>query len=425
MESQTSYISRLAEAHFVTVGTLIGKELAPALRKHYLINSSNNGGSRFYDCGFELNGFGTLADDFAKGITELTGCSATKDLTLVNLYDLLPARGVLRHSKAWCSMCLEEWRKSNKDIYEPLLWSFKEANICRRHGVTLKTQCPFCAKEIPVLSRTSRNGFCSFCGCWLGCTDSQEDEKITQEQVLWEHFLAENIESLLEIRDNPSRILSYKQIHSVLKSLIDKAGGTTSFSHNFDIPKTTVRDWYEGRYRPSLKALLQIFYGVGIKLEEFLEDNQLTIGSVLPSDNYYALLEKRMKAKTTKRNFDWQRIEVILQDVIDCEEIPTPSVNQVARNLECDKRLLYNHFPGLCKEISAKHASYVQMRKSKRIEEDCKKIAETTVTLYNSGIYPSRRKVETFLSSILLREKAYQMAWKDALANLGLLELAK
>lgn len=73
LESQTSYISRLAEAHGVTVGTLIGKELARMVEKEYLVKSAENGGSRFYDFGIELNGLGKQADDFAKVLSKLTG----------------------------------------------------------------------------------------------------------------------------------------------------------------------------------------------------------------------------------------------------------------------------------------------------------------------------------------------------------------
>jgi hypothetical protein len=83
VESQTSYISRLADAHCVSVGTLVGKELAPRLCKDYLIKSSKNGGSRFYEFAVELNGFGKQAEDFANVLSEMTGITSVTERTFL------------------------------------------------------------------------------------------------------------------------------------------------------------------------------------------------------------------------------------------------------------------------------------------------------------------------------------------------------
>ncbi len=64
IESQTSYISRLAEAHLVSVGSLLGKVVAPVIGKEYL-----NHGSRFYDHAIELNALGNQAEEFSKAIS--------------------------------------------------------------------------------------------------------------------------------------------------------------------------------------------------------------------------------------------------------------------------------------------------------------------------------------------------------------------
>ncbi|MEK5441206.1 hypothetical protein [Fredinandcohnia sp. FSL W7-1320] len=44
IESLTSYIIRLSEAHNVTPGILIGKEITPLLNKHYLNETVVRGG---------------------------------------------------------------------------------------------------------------------------------------------------------------------------------------------------------------------------------------------------------------------------------------------------------------------------------------------------------------------------------------------
>ena len=159
IESLTSYLARLAEAHSVTVGTLVGEVIAEELRKVYLLRSSKHGGSRFYEQASGLNGSGKQATDLSSALFRLTGCDVSS-LTLQSWRDILPAIKLLRNKKAWCPICLENWRDNHQTIYEPLIWYFKLSNVCNLHNIVLNTRCPLCESEIPVLSRKSRNGYC-------------------------------------------------------------------------------------------------------------------------------------------------------------------------------------------------------------------------------------------------------------------------
>ncbi|PEA52838.1 hypothetical protein CON64_21960 [Bacillus pseudomycoides] len=49
VESLTSYLIRLSEAHQVYPSSLISYVIAPILGKEFLINSATRGGNRFYD----------------------------------------------------------------------------------------------------------------------------------------------------------------------------------------------------------------------------------------------------------------------------------------------------------------------------------------------------------------------------------------
>lgn len=153
-----------------------------------------------------------------------------RDLTFIPWRDILPIKNLFRKSKVWCPICFENSKNCRQPIYEPLIRNFKAVNICGIHSVRLETQCPNCNREVPFLSRKTRNGFC---------------------------------------------------------------------------------------------------------------------------------------------------------------------LNIIAEN----------------------YASYQRMMKQKRIDEGCRKISEAVIKLYNSGVYPSRRKAGGFLlpQNILLREKAYQTVWKEAL----------
>lgn len=415
IESQTSYIARLAEAHSVTVGTLIGKEFAPTLGKRYLIKNAQEGGSRFYAAGFELNGFGKAAEDCSKALQTLTGQSELRNLTLLLWNKLFSPRGVLRDHKAWCSACFDEWEKSGQEIYEPLLWNFREAKICPSHGIRLQTRCPNCSSEIPVLSRKLRNGYCSFCGSWLGNYISSTNEVL---HTPWESFVMTNLGDLIIAQQIFPQQVSYDHIHAFIKLVVDQTGGKSSFSRVFGFPKTTVRVWYDGKHRPNLESLLRICWGTESQVKDIL------YGQVLQKVTIKAEVEidARIKAypRKKKRTFNYGKVELALKMVILNDQIQPISISELARRLKYDKRLLYRYFPNLCKEISRNYRTYLERCKRERIDKACCKVKEVTIDLYNQGVYPSRRRVESYLQTEILREKSLQRAWRDTLESLGL-----
>ncbi|KUO76692.1 MAG: hypothetical protein APF81_11515 [Desulfosporosinus sp. BRH_c37] len=410
IESQTSYISRLSEIHSVTVGSLIGKELASVLAKKYILKSSMEGGSRFFDTASELNGFGKVAEDCAKGLEILTGGTDLKGLTLVSWNHMIPPRGVLREKKAWCPECLENWKENNQDIYEPLLWSFKAVTFCLEHGTSLQNRCPNCFKEIPILTRKTRNGFCSYCGCWLGHSKISIDGVANTQPTSWEYFVVTNVMELLVI--GQVSLLHCEEIHAFIKSLVDSNGGKGAFSRAVGIPKTTVRAWYDGNNKPRFDTLLIICFGVKQQLKDIVTGFRGT-GNCLAVGSELMFTPKPVKRR---RPFDQDRTESVLKEIIDGKVNPPPSVREVAKSLQCDKRLLYKHCSKLCKAVSEKHISYVQECRSKRINEACLKVKDVTEDLLNQGVYPSRRRVEKILGSkLIMREKPVQTTWHDSL----------
>lgn len=137
VESLTSYISRLAEAHHLCVSTLVEKVLAPLLDKNYLIKGK---GSRFYDYSIEINAFGTQVTNFTQTQSALTGMDCLHKLSLLPLRDVFPSWNVLTKTKRWCPIRLDEWMRNDSVVYEPLLWNFRST-------------CPSCAKALQPLRK--------------------------------------------------------------------------------------------------------------------------------------------------------------------------------------------------------------------------------------------------------------------------------
>ncbi len=400
----------------VSVGSLIGKEVAPILGKDYI-----NKGSRFYDYAIELNSLGNRAKEFSEILSVLTGADRIIDLTLVSLRNLLPSRGLLTTTKKWCPLCLENWKKSNQIIYEPLIWYFKQVNLCKIHECRLKTECPQCSKPVLVLTRTSRNGYCSNCGSWLGNDIKKTSDIINFQENLWENYVVNNIGNLLKTSE---AVDSYSSDNIILfiKTILEKIGGISAFSRYFNIPKSTASTWISGEHRPSLYSLLKICYKLDIDIMDAFKANQKKI-YLIPNDELQikdtTQRNNDMRKKRNQRNICWVYIEKILINIISNKEKNAPSLREASRNLNCDARLLYNHFPELCKKISENYNLSIQFNKQRKHEENCKKVLEATAILHKKGIYPTKRKVENILpSNISLRRKVYYEAWKDSLRKL-------
>lgn len=405
VESLTSYLARLAKEHSVTVGILVGKVIAPELGKDYLLESCRSGGSRFYEQGAGLNGLGKQADDLSTALFKLTGCDVSI-LTLQSWRDIFPATGLLRKYKAWCPLCLEEWKKNHEAIFEPLIWNFKQINVCGNHGVSLNTRCPLCGLEIPILSRKVMNGYCSFCGCWLG--SSTTCHAASQKQSTWDLFALSNISYLL--KDEMIARIPANSIKDFIGKLINETGGLTAFSQCFSIPKSTVSEWHNGLHKPSLYMILKLCYSLGINISSVINSSEQPYSSSIKNDT----LVMSSKSKMHRRKIDWNAVESILKIILDNSASYTPSLRQVARELNIDKRLLYYHFPLWCKEISKNYTSQIKLMKNKRLENGCEKIREAIILASCAGENPSRRNIEKVLpTSVILREETFKDYWKD------------
>ncbi len=403
VESLTSYLSRLAEAHCVTVGTLISQAIAEELRKNYIIASSQKRGSRLYENAFTLNGMGSLTEEFIRAITNLTGRDVSF-LTLQSWRNMCPDRNILRTTKAWCPNCLEDWKRKRLPIYEPLVWCFKDVELCKIHNALLITDCPSCDSRIPLLNRTSRNGFCSHCNRWLGSADVL-DMDMESDHMSWGHFVISNIEDIL--KKQPYLNITTNSIKDFIVELINQAGGIIGFANYFGIAKSMVSEWYKELHRPSFTMLLKVCYSVNINLLSAIS-NELSIHFIDKP------VFSSSKQKTVRRKIDWEKVREVLVDKLNNGENASPSVKAVAQAMNIDRRLLYSHFPDLCNELSSNYSSRIQMMKDKRIEEGLEEIRKVIINAKNIGAPLNRGSIEKLLPpTVSLREKPFLDLWKS------------
>jgi len=399
VESLTSYLARLSEVHFVTVGTLINQVIA---RELGIFEDCRHIGSKLYRHWAALNRAGKQTDYFCSALLKLTGRDVIP-LTLKSWGDVIPSTNLLRNHKAWCPLCLEGWKNNRLPVYEPLIWSFKVIEICGIHNAYLDTQCPLCNLKIPVISSKSRAGYCSYCGCWLGSQTARHPDTLVDSS--WNNFVLSNIGDL--IREGASLPKSY--FTDFIKMLIDVAGGLNAFSKYFNIAKSSLSEWLNGLHRPSLYMILKICFALRVDI--------LSANNSRGFELHNKFEKISPKYETKRRKIDWAYVETVLTTILD--SIAHPSVREVAKELNIDQRLLYYHFPSLCKEISKKHAVHIKLRKNVRLKKGYEEVRKAVMHAQSAGVFPSRSTVEQLLPSPeILRERPFYELWKELINNI-------
>jgi hypothetical protein len=261
VESLTSYLTRLAQAHTVSLRTLIKREVFPLL-------AENPKG-----CDLEkmhsLNGMGHVKQ--VAVLEKLTRRTDLRGLTLLPLQSLISGCEILRSHRAWCPRCFEEWRSNSMPLYECLLWVLQPVMVCPTHRILLQQQCASCQKRSSVLSAYARPGFCQYCRHWLG-TDLPapaiaNPEEATPDQ-LW---VATTVAKLLTLDVKQHENTSAHLLSNLQRALPELAGGNQRLLGR--VMKTGIdvlRRWFDGEGLPTLLVALRISQNLTLPLDRLL-----------------------------------------------------------------------------------------------------------------------------------------------------------
>ncbi len=459
VESFTCIIARLAKAHCVTAGALIGWIIAPHLNKRYMLNvTSCSGGSilggHIRGLIKTLNGKGAAASEWVQAYEDLTFSKGIRFLTLLPWAQVLSERYLLRSFRAWCPACFEEWRLLKREIFEPLLWLLNIVEICVNHRLRLRSRCPWCnSNDLPLLASNTQPGYCSKCKKWLGIASNliaSADQELSQEELNWQSFVTASIGEVIaagpSITTQPTREKVRESVSACVNRYVK--GNVTEFARFIQVSPSTVSNWYRGENVLQLDMLLQLCHRLGLSTLEFLKgniinsnysklpDNQPSLPSVLqvlkrPTiSEMVFILKSILKGKevlsledTAKRyghsrrnlrkNYPdlchaisarylnqrvnyWNGIRLTMQVAIS--EYPPPSVISFAARTGQSKSNLYKRFGSLCYEMAARHLEYrkdCSMKAQKQLVEEVRGVAQK---LYADGIQPTQEKVSKLLS---------------------------
>ena len=136
-----------------------------------------------------------MTRSLVEALEQLTLRQDLRYLSCLTYKEVIKKRGLFRQHKAWCPQCFEQWEQEKKPIYEPLLWSFKDANYCLHHNCQLSDRCPYCNSTQKAIANNSRLGYCDKCQQWLG--KKRHTNSLSSENVRENYLIAKGIGELI------------------------------------------------------------------------------------------------------------------------------------------------------------------------------------------------------------------------------------
>jgi transcriptional regulator with XRE-family HTH domain len=414
VESATSYLSRVANAHTVSTWMLLKHEIAPRLFGPDAV-IRNRLSELTATMGAACNGENATASKLVSILQTLTGRDDLGRTTMGFCRGFVASRFLVRVEQAWCSACLNEWKKEGREVYLPLLWHVLAVRVCPRHGTKLNTKCHTCRRSFHPLAH-SRPGFCHRCGEWLG-TGSEE---VGHPESVAHKSIAQAISDLLrdgpEMLDKLEKSVFPKNIEFILNHFFK--GNIQALARYLGINRSSVIAWKKGSQLPSLLLLADVSDRFKISaaslLSRALAAEEITFQPELP-------IAPKRKEFLSPPKIDLEQMRRVLEEAIANDSLPRPSLNQLAKRLGCRLTTLGRRFPELAQVVKDRHQKFCAIRKEVRAKLFRSLVRTTVINIHKSGDYPSQWRVREALPQFVdMREPAAYDAWKQTLAELQL-----
>ncbi len=419
VESFSSYVTRLAEAHVVSVWRLIRHVLSPdrpirvpRCDKRYA---------------YPANGLGKDSEIFLQRFEAATGRSDLRLLTLSVLHAAVSQPNIFRTTETWCPACLEQWRTTEAPVYSPLLWAIRTVTVCPIHASPLLGCCPHCHSQFVSLRVRARSGYCAICSRWLGTygLPSPKDSVDEQQYNLWAaasvgQILAampdlEPSELHVELIANLERCLRQSEGATKRGLSILAGGGPCAFGA-----------WISGRSKPTLDHLCRLSFELRIPL--------IMLFKGVPAEwRGPEHVPQRIRSGRHGGRAK-SAVDEIRRRLAAClTEDPPPTVAEVARRLNFRRaQTLWSREPHLCRQIAARHrdspaishvAEHLYKRSERRrlesalrrhlARKDPLSLNETASVLGYKGSSSIRSRFPEICSAIITKRKQQSLQKKE------------
>jgi hypothetical protein len=424
VESMTSYVVRLAEAHHILTSRLVVQEMMPNF-KPKLCEKGLAPMSGFWQRSGSLNGIATWPADWVRLLQGLTGRNDLRYLTMLPWAAVLASPLLLRATRAWCPDCYAGWHAMGQPVYDPLLWALRVITMCPTHQKPLQTCCPYpdCGRSMLPLSPPARTGHCAHCGRWLGIADlkvPQDHLLLTESELRWQEWAALIVGELLMSAPRLGSFPTQDTLATNVPKYFQELGiSQKRFEHEVGISLSGFQHPHHKQQTCTLPKLLCICARLGISLLALLDSEPAN------ADRRFERIPDvcNLPRITPARKIDWDAVHSALKVALASQSASPSSMRQIAQQLGHMQSHLIRRFPDLCHAISARYRESQSAKREAREQRLAKEIREASLQLQSQGIFPSRWHVQRLLGyPLLMRDVQVRDIWREVVSDLGLLK---
>jgi DNA-binding Lrp family transcriptional regulator len=359
VESLSGYIARLADAHSISVGNLVGRELS-VLASSPLVHPSREQSASdshgFCARSYAINGMGEASKRWVEAVEAGTMRADLRFLTLLPFENAFWSHALFRYCRVWCPACYEDSRAGGRIVHEPLLWAFKLATFCPQHRQPLEKVCPHCFRPQKPLSVFLRPGYCSKCHKWLGhsrpdvlrpaCDPSGTDAALWYAEQIGELLGAAPRLDSFPLRE--SLTVNFRACVTVVAE-----GHKRAFASAAKISADTVNSLMAQTCWPTIPTLLRISYHLKIPVMTFLRVESTSAVS------HWQEAQGRIQKDRLPSARASENIQAALERATS--EQPPPRLSDVARRLNYIKLdRLYRVDRKLCRQIASNYQNSIR-----------------------------------------------------------------
>jgi hypothetical protein len=418
VQSMSSYVDRLAFEHSVFIFVLLVEQVFPLLNE----NPQETAESRskltanwFQNFSITINSLNKQTVLWSDIFTQLTQARDLKYLSLQSWHEVIPYRALLKDHFEWCPLCYSEMMEEREPIYNPLLWHVRSADFCIKHKRLLEDSCPYCSKRFMAISPKGCNGYCPYCSQWLGIPKAySDDNRFSSNPSIYSDWVGDLLSIAPKLKKPPKREIIARTVKTYIQEFFD--GNGALFARLLGLNHRTVYEWRDSTQIPQLNSLLRLCEKIGTTPLEFLTGQTLNNISSLPQP----IIEDipRKSSTTSYRHFDKEAIGQQLENVLNSDQTPPPSMSQVANSLNYDPSFLHKKLPQKTSRISLRFARFKKQNSEQSQITEERHLENTMVELDTTGIYSSHRRLRERFGG-KMRNKRLRQARLRILQKLG------
>jgi AcrR family transcriptional regulator len=373
VESLSSYILRLAEAHNV-----LPRHLA------YYVRDNATEKAHFPSLSFQnayaLSSNSGLAQRWVSALERLTLRQDLASLTMLPWAQLFATTGLMHKHLAWCPDCWRGWREAGVPLSIPLLWLVSAVSICPHHQKPLQWYCPGCGHRQPIMAGTGYLGYCAHCHGLLDAASSIEkanNPPLDSNARGCDLWIAQSLGALLAATPELIRVAADADISQFAEQCIKQLGqgNLTNAARLLGLSPPTLSYWRRRNSRVNAISFFTACFQCGSPPLEVIVHGRFTVQAGRAGSGNEPE-PPRPKRYGRRRHLDKEKLALKLEAIIAHSEQQPLNMREVIARLGCSRETLTRHFPEQYRILQDRYWGHMAAQLKAKREKIAQALAE-------------------------------------------------